>query len=170
MMAAIPSHAAAPGWRALPLILAGTVALAWAGPAPAQRTAADELKAFPPAPAGQVRRVIMLPAAADEDALKVGVIVGRTMTVDCNRHVFGARMERRTVEGWGYDYFVVTAGDTPASTRMACPPGSETRRFVRSADEPMLRYNSRLPIVLYAAPDVEIRYRIWRAGAEAVAK
>ena len=41
------------------------------------RTAQDELAAFPPAPAGQVRRVIFLPTERDENALRVGVIVGR---------------------------------------------------------------------------------------------
>jgi ecotin len=34
--------------------------------------------------------------------------------------------------------------------------------------EPRLfRYNSRLPIVVYAPEGVEIRYRIWSAGPEA---
>ena len=30
----------------------------------------------------------------------------------------------------------------------------------------LIRYNSRLPIVVYAPEGVEIRYRIWSAGPE----
>ncbi|WP_313438568.1 serine protease inhibitor ecotin [Novosphingobium sp.] len=166
------SHAAPPfALRYLPLVLTGcALALAVSPPALAQRTALDELKAFPPAPSGQVRRVIVLPQETDENALKVGIIVGRTMMVDCNRHVLGSRLETRTVEGWGYDYHVVTISDAPVSTRMGCPPGSLSKQFVHGGDEPFLRYNSRLPIVIYTPTDVELRYRIWRAGPEVVAK
>lgn len=146
------------------LVAAGTASVA------APRTARDELAAFPTALPGLVRRVVFLPPRPNEDALKVGVIVGQTMMVDCNRRVFGSRMETRTVQGWGYDYFVVTAVGPPASTMMACPPGSRSRRFVRSADEPLLRYNSRLPLVIFAPAQVEVRYRIWQAGPEAVAR
>ena len=28
----------------------------------------------------------------------------------------------------------------------------------------LVRYNSRLPIVLYTPDNVEVRYRLWRAG------
>ena len=133
------------------------------------RTARDELVAFPPAPAGQVRRVIFLPTERDENALRVGVIVGRTMMVDCNRQMFSSKLEERTVEGWGYNYFVVTNVGPAASTMMACPTNARTRQFVRSSDEPLLRYNSRLPLVIFVPADVEVRYRIWRAGREVVA-
>ncbi|HEX5264294.1 MAG TPA: serine protease inhibitor ecotin [Phenylobacterium sp.] len=136
---------------------------------PAPRTAKDELAAFPTAAPGQVRRVIFLPVERDEDALRVGVIVGRTLMVDCNRQIFGSRLEERTVQGWGYTYFVVTSVGAPASTRMACPTPARSRQFVRSSDEPLLRYNSRLPLVIFAPPDVEVRYRVWRAGTEVVA-
>ena len=36
---------------------------------------------------------------------------------------------------------------------------------VQVAGEPvMLRYNSKLPLVIFAPQDVEIRYRLWSAG------
>ena len=130
------------------------------------RQARDELKAFPEAPAGQQRHVIFLAKRSDEDARRVGVIVGRTELVDCNRHTIGSQLEKRTVDGWGYDYYVVTGVGMVASTRMACPDNTKKKTFVRSSDEPLLRYNSRLPLVVFAPVDVEIRYRIWRAGRE----
>jgi ecotin len=43
-------------------------------------------------------------------------------------------------------------------------------RFVTVRGEPnLLRYNSRLPIVVYVPNGVEVRYRLWRAAAEAQA-
>ena len=129
----------------------------------------NDLQAFPPAAPGQARRVIRLPPERDENGLRVGVIVGRTMMVDCNRQVFSARIEERTAQGWGFNYYVVSKVGPPASTMMACPNNQRTRQFVRSAEEPLLRYNSRLPLVIFAPTDVEVRYRIWRAGPEVAA-
>jgi ecotin len=137
---------------------------------PGPRPHRDDLQAFPPAGPGQVRRVIRLPAERDENGLRVGIVVGRTMWVDCNRQVLPARIEERTAEGWGYNYYVVTVGGQTASTMMACPTNARSRQFVRAADEPLLRYNSRAPLVIFAPMDVEVRYRIWRAGAEAAAR
>lgn len=53
---------------------------------------------------------------------------------------------------------------------MACPPGSQKKRaFVPVVgDGFMLRYNSKLPVVLYAPSDVEVRYRIWSASEKSV--
>ncbi|GAA0635088.1 serine protease inhibitor ecotin [Brevundimonas lenta] len=126
----------------------------------------DDMAPFPAAEAGQTRHVIRLPAAEDEDAKRVSVIVGRTMLVDCNRVLFSSHLEERTAEGWGFNYYVVTGVGGGATTRMACPTQEKTEQFVRSADEPMLRYNSRLPLVVYAPNDIEVRYRVWSAGAE----
>lgn len=162
-------HAGGGRRRRLSLCLAAVVLaspLSAQSQSPAPRTAQDELAAFPQASRGQARHVIFLPAARDETALRVGVIVGRTLMVDCNRQIFSAQLEERTVEGWGYNYFTVANVGPPASTRMACPTNVQTRQFVRSSDEPLLRYNSRLPLVIFAPADVEVRYRIWRAGRE----
>lgn len=149
-------------------VLAGT-ATAEAQPG-GPRGGRNDLQAFPQPEPGQVRRVIRLARERDEDGLRVGLVVGRTMLVDCNRHIFPARIEERTAQGWGYTYYVVTSGGQPAGTLMACPTPARTREFVRAADEPLLRYNSRVPLVVFAPRDVEVRYRIWRAGAETVAR
>jgi ecotin len=130
---------------------------------------ADDLKAFPPAQAGQQRLVIRVPAVADPDSLKVEVMVGRQVEVDCNRQRFMASVTREEAKGWGYDYYVVSELKGPAGTLMACPPGTPRQlQFVR-APLPMLealRYNPRLPLVLYLPEGAEARYRIWHAGAE----
>ena len=53
----------------------------------------------------------------------------------------------------------------PVSTMMACPDGKKERKFVLAGlgDDAMLRYNSKLPIVVYTPDNVEVKYRIWKA-------
>jgi len=55
-----------------------------------------------------------------------------------------------------------------AGTRMAINPDTpKVNRFVTLGGEPyLIRYNSRLPIVVYAPEGVEARYRIWSAGPD----
>jgi ecotin len=58
---------------------------------------------------------------------------------------------------------------------MACPPGMPPRdEFVRAnlsvgADpaDGLLRYNPKLPLVVYVPDGFELRYRVWRAAATA---
>lgn len=48
---------------------------------------------------------------------------------------------------------------------MACPDGQTRQDFVPViGDGFVLRYNSKLPIVIYAPKDVEVRYRLWSAA------
>lgn len=129
-----------------------------------QSQSSDDLQAFPAAAAGQTRHVIRLPAEADENDLKVEIILGKTATVDCNRSGFGGALETRTAEGWGYDYYVLPTLGAQISTQMGCPPNSSRQAFVETGPQPLVRYNSRLPLVIYAPSDVEVRYRLWRAG------
>ena len=132
--------------------------------------AGDDLKAFPAAAQGQTRHVIRLPAQPEEDGLKVELILGKTTTVDCNHSFFGGRLETRSAEGWGYDYFVLPALGPGAKTLMGCPPNSEREAFVTIPQQDLIRYNSRLPLVVYAPQDVEVRYRLWRAGETQTAR
>ena len=48
---------------------------------------------------------------------------------------------------------------------MACPDNTKTKQFIAAnlGDAAMQRYNSRLPIVVYAPKDAEVKYRIWKA-------
>jgi len=49
------------------------------------------------------------------------------------------------------------------------PNAPKVPRFVTLGGEPFLvRYNSRLPVAIYVPDGVEVRYRIWSAGAEAI--
>jgi ecotin len=132
--------------------------------------AADNMKAFPPAEKGMVRHVLQLPKEEDESAFKVELIAGQTVRVDAgNRYFFGGKIEEETIQGWGYPRYLVRELGPMAGTLMAIDPNvPKVERFVALGGDPyLIRYNSRLPIVVYAPEGVEVRYRVWRAGPEA---
>lgn len=111
------------------------------------------------------RFVITLPAARDEDLLKVELQAGKTERLDSrNSYFFGGRLERETVKGWGYDYFILKSLGPMAGTLMTVDPNApKVDRFIPIGGETQLhRYNSRLPFVIYVPKGVEVRYRIWR--------
>lgn len=130
--------------------------------------ASNEMKPFPPAEDGYKRMVIHLPALADEDNNKLELIIGKTLKVDCNRHWFGGQLTEEIAKGWGFPYFVLKSVMGPASTLMACPSDKkEQEAFVQvRSDQGLLRYNSKLPVVVYVPDDFEVHYRIWTAKEE----
>ena len=132
--------------------------------------AADNMKAFPPAEKGMVRHVLQLPKQDDESAFKVELLVGKTVPVDeGNRYFFGGKIKVETIPGWGFPRYNVSKLGPMAGTRIAINPDApKVKRFVTLGGEPLLiRYNSRLPIVVYAPEGVEVRYRVWSGEPEA---
>lgn len=131
--------------------------------------AADNMKAFPPAGEGMVRHVLQLPQQADESGFKVELIVGKTVETDAgNRYFFGGRIEEETIKGWGFPRYTVARLGPMAGTLMAVDPNApKVARFITLGGAPyIIRYNSGLPVVVYVPAGVEVRYRIWTAGAE----
>lgn len=131
--------------------------------------AADNMKAFPTAEKGMVRYVLQLPQQADESAFRLELIVGKTVQIDAgNRYFFGGRIEEETIEGWRYTRYIVRQLGPMAGTLMAVDPNApKVARFITLGGDPyIIRYNSRLPVVIYVPEDVSVRYRIWSAGAE----
>jgi len=134
---------------------------------PAISVAADDLKAFPPAGEGMVRHVLQLPEQADESAFRVELIVGKMVRTDAkNRYFFGGEIEAESIKGWGYTRYIVKKVGPMAGTLMAIDPDAPmVERFIALGGEPYLvRYNSRLPLVVYVPEGFSVRYRIWSAG------
>ena len=133
---------------------------------PHAEAGASDLTAYPAATRGQKRHVIRLPQMQNEDSAKIELIVGKTQQIDCNHHMYGGQLQERTAEGWGYNYYVLDSLGQGATTLMGCPDNSTRTAFVRSSSETIIRYNSKLPVVVYTPEDVELRYRVWRSGDE----
>jgi ecotin len=116
---------------------------------------------------GQTRFVIRLPKHENEDNLKVEILVGKTVTLDAvNQYWFGGSLLQETIEGWGYPLWQIKAGTEMAGTMMAVPEDApKSRRFVPVRfGNGLIRYNSKLPIVVYVPTGFETRYRVWSAG------
>ena len=131
-------------------------------------TAADDyLKAFPAAADGMVRYVIDLPdkQRGEEDDFRVEIIVGKTMETDgVNRIRLGGKIEAKPLKGWGFTYYEVEKFGPAASTLIGVPEGTpRVEKFV--AIPPLqIRYNSRIPLVVYVPEGGQVRYRIWQAS------
>ena len=112
------------------------------------------------------RHVISLPKQQDESAFKVELIIGKTVKTDAsNSYFFGGTLETETIPGWGFDRYILRKLGAMAGTLMAVDPNApQVERFISLGGEArLLRYNSRLPLVVYVPAGVEVRHRLWRA-------
>jgi ecotin len=131
--------------------------------------ASDELRAFPSPAPGESRHVLTLPAKPDEPLFQVELIVGKKVLLDPgNRYFFGGKIEEETIPGWGYPRYVVKKLGPMAGTLMATDPSlPKKERMITLGGSPyLIRYNSRLPVVVYVPEGVEVRYRLWTTDAE----
>ncbi|MCH2174130.1 MAG: ecotin family protein [Lentisphaeria bacterium] len=131
--------------------------------------ASKELKAFPTAEGNMERLVIILPHKdrAEELNYEVELIPGKTLLVDgVNKTKVGLSLESHPLKGWGYTYYTMSGSAMVRSTMMAVPAGApKVERFVEGSSL-KVRYNSRLPIVVYAPKGTELKYRIWSTSTE----
>jgi ecotin len=146
-------------------VLSSTMSLL---PALAMAAEHSPLVAFPEPTEGMVRFVIPLPEMqSSEDNYSVEIIAGRMIETDgVNQVGMDTELHPQPLEGWGYTYYEMTGSGQVASTLMAPPPGTEKVETFVHGKPLRVRYNSRLPIVVYTPDGFEIRYRIWAAAAE----
>ncbi|MCM8538602.1 MAG: ecotin [Lentisphaeraceae bacterium] len=124
-----------------------------------------ELKAYPEAEKGFERFVIVLPKLTDEMNYKVEIVPGRKALVDTvNNARVGYSIKSEVVKGWGYTKYKILGKGLLMSTLMAPPQGSKKiEKFVLGQGQ-LVRYNSKLPIVVYGPVGSEVRYRVWSAS------
>lgn len=155
------------------LVATALVALALAGSA----RAADEIDpgalknleaAYPEAPAGRERKVVLLPhveRGADDD-LQVEIVVGRVIETDgINHYGFGGAIHERNIDGWGFSYYEVEGDLKQAASTQIGGPTNPAPRFV-AGPRTLVRYNSRLPLVVMVPAGCELRWRLWKADGE----
>lgn len=140
-----------------------------AGPNP---ESAKELTNFPQAAEGLERYVIHLDQKAtgeEERAFQVELIPGKKDKVDCNDHFLTGSLDEKTLEGWGYTFYEFNTKGDVVSTMMGCPDKNLTEKFIPGQSK-MVRYNSKLPIVVYLPKGYELQYKIWLADETVNAK
>ena len=121
--------------------------------------------AYPQPPAGMARKVILLPKMEGdaEERHRVEIVVGKSIITDgVNVHRFGGELREVDIPGWGFSYWQADGTfDAPLSTRIAAP-GDKAARFVPGPAQ-LVRYNSRLPVVVMVPAGCEVQWRVWSA-------
>lgn len=115
---------------------------------------------YPVAKKGEERIIIDLPKLNNEDNYEVELVVGKWAEVDCNRHTLMGEIKAETAEGWGYNYYIFETDGNMISTRMACPNQELERKLVQSQSR-KVRYNSKLPIVVFVPEGYTVSYKLW---------
>nr|WP_086940148.1 ecotin family protein [Thaumasiovibrio occultus] len=95
----------------------------------------------------------------ENDSL-IQLVAEKDVTADCNVRFLNVSVEEKTLEGWGYPYFVITEQPVMGTTMLPC---DEEEKTLRSRRDSLYRYNSKVPLVIYAPADLDIDYRVWSA-------
>jgi len=113
---------------------------------------------------GQTRYMIELTQKDDVDNYEVELIVGKNVEVDnCNQFHFMGTLEKKSLQGWGYDYYVANP-TVIVGTKRACLNDKKVKKSIQMYDRKnmRLRYNTKLPIVVYVPNDFTVSYILWK--------
>ena len=119
---------------------------------------------FPKPKEGFKKMVIEVPLSQNDDQKKIEFSVGKMMEVDgCNHYGLNGSLATKDLEGWGYQYFEFETDGQVISTQMGCPDAPKRHLFV-SAQPNTVRYNGKMPIVIYVPEEYDVQYKIFTAG------
>lgn len=108
---------------------------------------------------GIKRHVIALSPLENEYEAKVELRIKKTTEADCNVRNLATNIVEKTVKGWGYNYHVANVQGVQ-STMMLCHE-APVEKTLYSTPQKLLRYNSKLPLVVYTLNDIELEVRVW---------
>lgn len=117
---------------------------------------------YPKAEKGMEKHEIVLEKMEKEEDYIIKLKFGKEKTVDCNKHALaGGKLEEKTLEGYGYNYYVFSGADQMISTQMLCPTQAKTKKDIFYNVEKIMDYNSKLPVVVYVPKGVFINYSVY---------
>lgn len=122
-----------------------------------------EIDMFPKAETGFKQVFIQVPVVENEENYKIEVHVGKEALVDCNQHFMNGQLSEVNLDGWGYTYFKVESDGAISSTKMACLDSKLELKFITLKPQ-LVRYNSKLPVVLYVPENFIVKYKIFKAS------
>ncbi|MDF7667844.1 serine protease inhibitor ecotin [Orbaceae bacterium ESL0727] len=129
----------------------------------------EDIAPYPVAKDGYSRFVINVPPRSNENNVRIELVIGKDMQVDCNVHKLGGLVKPVELQGWGYSYYVVDDVNDGISTMMACPTAERKTEFVElNHNLAMFNYNSKLPIVVYAPSNLQVKYRLWTTSDKSI--
>jgi ecotin len=130
----------------------------------AQQSSTDKSKdisMFPKAKEGYKQVYIEMEPNDNESNFQVELYAGIVEEVDCNNYSLMGQFTSQNLSGWGYTYYEFESNGQLRGTLMACPNGTKTEKFIPSTSI-FVRYNSKLPIVIYVPNTMEVKYKIWQ--------
>lgn len=122
-----------------------------------------EIEMFPKAETGFKQVYIKVPEVENEENYKIELHIGKETLVDCNQHFMNGQLSELNLDGWGYTYFKVESDGAISSTKMACLDSKLERKFITLTPQ-LVRYNSKLPVVVYMPENFSVKYKIFKAS------
>lgn len=130
------------------------------------------MKPYPAARPGYTRLTIHLPKLRNENDAHVKLIPGRTMMVDCNVSSFSGQLVPRVAQGWGFNYYDVVGIRGPMQSMKACLDNKKRKAFVpvNLGMNALVRYNSKLPVVVYVPNGFNVQYQVLLPQSKGMAR
>lgn len=103
----------------------------------------------------------LLKQSSAEHPIKIEIIPGKSMEVDCNHHSLVGEFSEKVLSD-GNSYYLFESDGEAISTLMACPDNTKRKEFVRGQSI-FVDLNEALPSVVLTSDGIEIKHRIWNA-------
>lgn len=123
----------------------------------------NDLNVYPPVKKDQNRNVIVLEPKENEDDYRVLITASIDGMQDCNTKSRSAKYTEKVVEGMQYPYYEVGKIGDVVTTLMGCSGVPKMGEIpINLSGNTILRYNSKLPIVVYASNGIKINSKIFK--------